>query len=114
MFSLVFYRYKQKEMVKREKLENNTAYMQLQLPSMQTERTGKTLELSQELLNEQKMGGTLKCSIHFVYWYKCKDFACLCLKTKGLRSIMYTFLLLKQIYAINIQFSFSQHVAPSI
>lgn len=45
-------------MVKREKLENNTAYMQLQLPSMQTERIGKTLELSQELLNEQKMGRT--------------------------------------------------------
>lgn len=64
--------------------------MQLQLPSMQTERTDKTFELSHELLTEQEMGRTLKCSIPFVYWYKYKDFACLCLKTKGLRSIMYT------------------------
>lgn len=51
-FSLVFYRHKHKEMVKRKKLEINTASMQLQLPYMQTERTGKTLELSHELLNE--------------------------------------------------------------
>lgn len=49
-FSLAFH--KHKEMVKREKLENNTAYMQLQLPSLQTERTGKILELSHQLPNE--------------------------------------------------------------
>lgn len=99
----------------KENLENNTAYIQLcWLPSKQTKSIGKTLELSHELLNECKMWKTMKCSIHCVSWNKFKDLTCLCLKTKGLRRRMYRrFLLLKQVYSMNSQFSFSQGVAPS-
>lgn len=98
----------------KDNLENNTSYIQLQLPSKQTKCTGKTLELCHELLNEQKMWKMMKYSIHCVYWNKFKDVACLCLKTKGLRMMYICFLLLEQVYTMNIQFSFSEGVAPSL